>query len=179
MQRANRITAQQAVQPLDVISLEGVLDSVFPKESKHFVEDYDELLQDIRKRGIQTTDKLKQVLQRHRTEVLKQDKDHLKGLMVLSYSTTVESRENRETWRPISRYRTGHRVSGQIPASKEPGQTGWDGLGRVWDGWWDGSKLKIPRIYRPWDGGTATNLGRRGRNRGLRLSTFRFQLSVL
>ena len=27
----------------------------------------------------------------------------------------------------------------------------WDG----WDGSWDGLKIKISRVYRPWDGGTA------------------------
>src|SRR2546425_6139129 len=28
-------------------------------------------------------------------------------------------------------------------------------LGRGRDGCWDGSKFKIPHVYRPWDGGTA------------------------
>src|SRR5439155_23429243 len=25
----------------------------------------------------------------------------------------------------------------------------------AWDGWWDGSKMRIANVYRPWDGVTA------------------------
>jgi hypothetical protein len=32
----------------------------------------------------------------------------------------------------------------------------WDG-GTLWDGEWDGRKIKIPNVYGPWDGGTAVH----------------------
>ena len=71
------VPALEAIQPLDVISLEKILDSVFPPDNKDEVELYDELLHEILGLGIKTTDQLKGILVRHRKNALEADKERV------------------------------------------------------------------------------------------------------
>jgi ppGpp synthetase/RelA/SpoT-type nucleotidyltranferase len=64
---------QPSSEPLNVDLLEGLLDAILPAENKVASEDYDAVLQDLMKFEIATGEPLKQLLAKHRDQLIEND----------------------------------------------------------------------------------------------------------